>query len=225
MKIISDLIHETEIAIKKIYSKVGNDEYGIIFPPYSKLNNNQSKEWKQRKIRRCEQELRFALVEQFLIMRKTCVDLKGWHYSVETPTQFKYTSAWKGDPSIAGSRSGKIDLTLYNGNKTAAFIEFKYGSLGSNNKNLEYDVIKLIAESVKAGDICRGYSVNLIEKKEEMLDDFTFGNYIKNAIENITHNYQRLTNLAPEDIDILSNLDKQNITNRVIYKSIVLSDK
>ena len=211
---VKDLIIMTTEAIQKMYC--GNEiDYGIIPPPYSNRENRQSRK------RRSEQELRFVFVEQFLSYRDKHADLKNWHYSVETPTYFKYTSAWKGNPAIEGSsrRSGKIDLTLYENDNPAAFIEFKYGSLGKDNKNLEYDVIKLVAESIKHGKDCRGYSLNLIETKADELSSEIFDEYIGNAIEKINkRNCEELSDLKLSEV-------QTDIKSRIEYISIILSDK
>ena len=213
-QLVKDLIIMTTEAIQKMYC--GNEiDYGIIPPPYSNRENRQSRK------RRSEQELRFVFVEQFLSYRDKHADLKNWHYSVETPTYFKYTSAWKGNPAIEGSsrRSGKIDLTLYENDNPAAFIEFKYGSLGKDNKNLEYDVIKLVAESIKHGKDCRGYSLNLIETKADELSSEIFDEYIGNAIEKINkRNCEELSDLKLSEV-------QTDIKSRIEYISIILSDK
>lgn len=216
-QLVTELIVMTTEAIQKMYC--GNEiDYGIIPPPYSNRENKQSRK------RRCEQELRFVFVEQFLSYRAKHADLKNWHYSVETPTYFKYTSAWKGNPAIEGSsrRSGKIDLTLYENENPMAFIEFKYGSLGEYNKNLEYDVIKLIAETAHYektnGIICHGYSLNLVEKENDSLDKDIFDVYIDTAIGKIKNSCKELENLgSPEAITV--------IKSRIQYQPIVLLNK
>lgn len=214
--LINALINDINNGIKKIYKHNDND-YGITFPKYSDRENKQSK------IRRSEQELRFIFIEQFLKYRNSkeeaYKDLANWHYSVETPTYFRYTSAWRGNPSIEGKRSGKIDLTLYENDNPAAFIEFKYGSLGKDNKNLEYDVIKLVAESIKHGKDCRGYSLNLIETKADELSSEIFDEYIGNAIEKINkRNCEELSDLKLSEV-------QTDIKSRIEYISIILSDK
>lgn len=213
--LINDLITDINDGIKTIYKHNDND-YGITFPKYSDRENKQSK------IRRSEQELRFIFIEQFLKYRGDEAykkDLANWHYSVETPTYFRYTSAWRGNPSIEGKRSGKIDLTLYKNDNPAAFIEFKYGSLGKDNKNLEYDVIKLVAESTKYGKDCRGYSLNLIETEYDELSSEIFDEYIDNAIEKINKcNCTELSDLKLSEV-------QTDIKSRIEYISIILSDK
>lgn len=210
------LIVATTNAIQKIYCDKSHN-YGIIAPTYS---NRENRENKQSKKRRSEQELRFVFVEQFLSYREDNADLKNWHYSVETPTKFKYTSAWKGNPTIEGTskRSGKIDLTLYENDNPMVFIEFKYGSLGENNKNLEYDVIKLVAESAHYGKNCRGYSLNLVEKENDSLDKEQFKGYIDTAIVKMKDSCNELKNLASPEA-------KTDIKSRIQYEAIVLSNK
>ena len=104
----------------------------ILFPKYS-----------GGKVRISEQELRFIFVEQLLNPKLKTAEyneiVKQWHYSVETPTHFKYRSAQNGnEPSIGrGRNSGKIDLTLYedsNSDKPIVFIEFKHGNLSPKNR-------------------------------------------------------------------------------------------
>lgn len=167
-KIIDNTIKDTFIELKNLYK--GKCNLRIIFPQYSSHNDEKS-----GKLRVSEQELRFALVEQ--LVKK--VKRLGWYYSVETPTYFYYKSARNGnEPCIGGARSGHIDMTIYDEKKCpVAFIEFKSASLRPNdkdkkyNRELKYDIIKLIAESQYHK--CLGYSLHLIEKTEYEIKEIT----------------------------------------------------
>ena len=164
-EIIEKIIKGTFNNLKELYNK-GNDDLRIIFPNYTS---------RVKKHRISEQELRFAFVEQLL----HTPEAKTWHYSVETPTHYKYRSARNGnEPGIDGSRSGKTDLTLYdNENNPIAFFEFKAGRLSPNddkkifNREFKYDVIKLVSESQYYND-CLGYSLHLIEKDDDKIKNF-----------------------------------------------------
>lgn len=184
-EIIEKIIKGTFDNLKELYNK-GNDELRIIFPNYTS---------RARKHRISEQELRFAFVEQLL----HTPEAKLWHYSVETPTYYKYRSARNGnEPGIDGSRSGKTDLTLYdNENNPIAFFEFKAGRLSPNdakkifNRECKYDVIKLVAESQY--NECLGYSLHLIEKDDDKIKNFD------EYIEAVYTGYSQKLNLLPAD--------------------------
>ena len=168
----------------KTWSEVGSR---IIFPKYSKNNKT-----KKGKIRISEQDLRFIFVEQ--ITKNT-----NLYCSVETPTHFTYKSARdKQEPSIGGSMSGKIDLTLYENpdpDKPIAFIEFKFGNLSKNdkenglNQELKYDFIKLVAESQHYH--CLGFSLHLIENSKHEIKNHE--EYLSAAVDIIHDNPQNET--------------------------------
>lgn len=194
-KVIKEIIDGTFKKLKDLYN-TGSGDLHIIFPNYSSYAVSGIVD-NIKKHRISEQELRFAFVEQFI----QTPGARMWHYSVETPTHYKYTSARNGnEPNIKGKRSGKTDLTLYdNENKPVAFFEFKAGRLSPNdgkkefNREFKYDVIKLVAES-QYND-CLGYSLHLIEKNDDKIKDFD--EYLKAAIENIEDAYPKEINVLP----------------------------
>lgn len=194
---IQKIIDEVKEEIKKVYATqikstanaiatknaTGKNSH-ILFPKYSENNKT-----KKGKIRISEQELRFIFVEQ--ITKNT-----NLYCSVETPTHFTYKSARdKQEPSIGGSMSGKIDLTLYetpDPDKPIAFIEFKFGNLSKNdkenglNQELKYDFIKLVAESQHYH--CLGFSLHLIENSKHEIENPE--KYISTAVDIIHNNPQ-----------------------------------
>lgn len=109
----------------------------LIFPPYSD-------EEKDGELRVSEQELRFTFVDVF---NGYCSDSKNnvsnLRYSVETPTNGKYSFKNTDDPHIDDSGiSGNMDLVIHDkGGERLCLIEFK-----ANNpepKEIEKDLVKL----------------------------------------------------------------------------------
>ena len=181
---INDIIMGTSKNLKDLYNN-GSSELQIIFPKKSSHEHN-----KEGDIRVSEQELRFAFVEKFLDTIKS----EGWHYSVETPTKFYYSSARNGnEPSLNGTRSGKIDLTLYDERKNPiAFFEFKSGSLTSKIRELKYDILKLIMESLSCdNDNCLGYSLHLVKANKNTITEPDFNKYIDEAISIIKNTTEK----------------------------------
>lgn len=193
---IKKIIDEVTAVIKQVYEfqrettkpenrkSLSEVSSRILFPKYSENNKKNN-----GKIRISEQELRFIFVEQ--ITKNT-----NLYCSVETPTHFTYKSARdKQEPSIGGSMSGKIDLTLYENpdlDKPIAFIEFKFGNLSKNdkenglNQELKYDFIKLVAESQHYH--CLGFSLHLIENSKHEIENPE--KYISTAVDIIHNNPQ-----------------------------------
>ena len=197
---IQGIINEVKEEIKKVYAtqikstanaiatkNATEKKSHILFPKYSENNKT-----KKGKIRISEQELRFIFVEQ--ITKNT-----NLYCSVETPTHFTYKSARdKQEPSIGGSMSGKIDLTLYENpdpDKPIAFIEFKFGNLSKNdkgkelNRELKYDFIKLVAESQHYH--CLGFSLHLIENPKHEIKNHE--EYLSAAVDIIHDNTKNET--------------------------------
>ena len=74
-----------------------------------------------------EQELKYAFLELFV--KNT--DMKGYEYSVETPTEEIYKFTDKGKkivPECGNGRKANIDVVILNGDKRVAIIEFKAGN-------------------------------------------------------------------------------------------------
>lgn len=220
MEAIENYKKEIDKIINQTFDKLNSEsnDLQIIFPPYS----SHEHEDQGNRIRISEQELRFALVEQFLGTIKS----KGWHYSVETPTKFYYRSARNGnEPSLGGSRSGKIDLTLYDENKNPiAFFEFKSGSLSQNdnsgkcNRELKYDIIKLIVESRKYD--CLGYSLHIMEKANNKITNFN--DYIKEAINRIKDTKD--DSKEKNNIEEIENkiFDRSTVCKEIQYRPLVI---
>ena len=183
--------------LQSILNSIIENTFKVLKTVYNSQKDGQNEESKAEKIesriffpkkrddtvRISEQELRFVFVEQFLQTPET----KTWHYSVETPTHYKYISAReKNEPGITdqrGKKSGKTDLTVYDNTGTpVAFFEFKAGRLSPNddkkvfNREFKYDVIKLVADSQYAesqyNNNCLGYSLHLIEKDDDKIKNF-----------------------------------------------------
>ena len=74
-----------------------------------------------------EQELKYAFLELFVKDN----DMKGYEYSVETPTEGKYKFTDNGEkiiPMCGNGRKANIDVVIFNGDERVAIIEFKAGN-------------------------------------------------------------------------------------------------
>lgn len=112
-------------------------EGGVIFPRY---RNN--------KLRVSEQEMRFAFVEELRRM------FPQWSYSIETPTQEKYyfkDDVPRVDPQMG--QSAQFDLTIYEGERILANIEFK--AHNCPQKEMEKDFLKLTEDRKNDPNIAR----------------------------------------------------------------------
>lgn len=121
-----------------------------------------------------EQELRFAFVEAFnaycnKMDNKDKLDL---FYSIETPTQEKYSFS-DGEPKVIreekGGRSAEFDLVVFDKNlKRVCLIEFKAKSV--KPANYQKDIIKLIEDKKdKNGtkeDGVLSFFINLFESSD-----------------------------------------------------------
>ena len=140
---IENIIKNTFETIDKVYCNNREDETGtpcnssnLIFPKYTSDGNRVS-----------EQELRCIFIEEF---NKSS---NGYFYSIETPTQMRYSFSRESRNVIPQSypkekgkgRSGCIDLAIFNKDKKrCAIIEFKKAPCDSH----EYakDFLKLFSE-------------------------------------------------------------------------------
>lgn len=98
---------------------------------------------KDNKQRISEQELKYAFLELFI----KDFDMKGYEYSVETPTgkTYKFTENGKKIVPVCGNgRKANIDVVIFNGNKRVAIIEFKAGN--SDEHSHAKDFLKLREE-------------------------------------------------------------------------------
>ena len=219
---IYDIIMGTSKNLKDLYNN-GSSDLQIIFPNKSSHEPNN----KEGDIRVSEQELRFAFVEKFLDTIKT----EGWHYSVETPTKFYYRSARNGnEPSLNGTRSGKIDLTLYDERKNPiAFFEFKSGSLTSKIRELKYDILKLIMESLSCNnDNYLGYSLHLVKANKNTITEPDFNKYIDEAIaiiKNTTEeNSKEYKEIEPIKTILTSEEKVNKLKSNLIYMPIAICE-
>lgn len=125
-EVINQITDRTFKILKSIYDnqKEGKDNperdngSRLIFPHYSTI-------YREGETRISEQELRFLFVEQF---NAFCAEnnLK-WYYSVETPTEYKYTFTDKNNPhKDEDGQSAMFDLCIHNEKlERITLIEFK----------------------------------------------------------------------------------------------------
>lgn len=109
----------------------------LVFPHYSTNYRNGE-------TRISEQELRFIFVEQFITY---CDDNNlEWYYSVETPTEKKYSFTNNNPRCSEDGQSAMIDLTIHDENfNRIAIIEFK--ALNPKRFCFEKDFVKLSSET------------------------------------------------------------------------------
>ena len=117
--------------------RIVNPDSRFVFPHYSTLYRNGE-------IRISEQELRFAFVEQF--NKNNDVKRHNLFYSVETPTELKYSFKDKMNPKPdADGQSAMVDLAIHNEKyERIALIEFK--ALNPDEFCYKKDFCKLTAE-------------------------------------------------------------------------------
>ena len=148
-EIINSIVDETFKVLKMVYQnqKEGKPcridnldsriDSRIVFPRYSTL-------YRDGETRISEQELRFAFVEQF--NKNNDVKEHNLFYSVETPTELKYSFKDKTNPKPdANGQSAMVDLAIHNENyERIALIEFK--ALNPDEFCYKKDFCKLTAE-------------------------------------------------------------------------------
>ena len=149
IRIINDVVSKTFEVLKLVYNTQKEGKEGIntsssstpasrlVFPHYSTIYRNGE-------TRISEQELRFAFVEQFNIYCKS-KELK-LYYSVETPTELKYSFKDKNNPRPdVNGQSAMVDLAIHNEHlERIALIEFK--ALNPDEFCYKKDFCKLTAE-------------------------------------------------------------------------------
>lgn len=126
MSFVNEVIARTINKLRDIYTSKDGQKYvpahpssRLVFPTY-----------REKGVRVSEQELRFLFVDEFncYCNEKKIDDI---FYSVETPTEDKYTFSQDGNkipPIIGEGQSGNFDLTLLNNRKGKEWlIEFKAG--------------------------------------------------------------------------------------------------
>ena len=116
----------------------------LIFPHYSTIPRKENEEIK---IRVSEQELKFIFIEEF---NRYCDKnkRKDLFYSVETPTEYKYSFGDKKNPcrDDEHGQSAMVDLSIHDKDlKRVALIEFK--ALNPEEFCFHKDFVKLTEES------------------------------------------------------------------------------
>lgn len=143
--IINEITNNTFKVLKKVYDNQkegceytqGDNGSRLIFPHYSTIYRNGE-------TRISEQELRFVFVEQFNVYcAKNNLRL---YYSVETPTEYKYTFKDKDNPrKDEEGQSAMVDLCIHNEKfERVALVEFK--ALNPDEFCYKKDFCKLDAE-------------------------------------------------------------------------------
>lgn len=169
------MVHHTEKTFEKlvdIYSshKEGNDE-GIISGEKSRLIFPCYGEHRGNEVRVSEQELRFAFVES---LYEYCSEENHLElfYSIETPTQFKYSFKDKKNPhkceeqdeDYDSAQSAQFDLVLYDNTMTRrVYIEFK-----ANNASMEEhqkDFCKLSEDPSNDNTLC--YFIEIVKSHND----------------------------------------------------------
>ena len=108
-----------------------------------------------------EQELKYAFLELFVKDN----DMKGYEYSVETPTEGKYKFTDNGEkiiPMCGNGRKANIDVVIFNGDERVAIIEFKAGNPDEHSHAKDFlklreeeqgnDLIRIFVELYSATD-------------------------------------------------------------------------
>ena len=175
--IINEITTKTFDVLKKVYA---NQKEGceftqcdngsrLIFPHYSTV-------YRDGETRISEQELRFVFIEQF---NAYCAEnnLKLF-YSVETPTEYKYTFTDKNNPhKDENGQSAMVDLCIHDEKlERIALIEFK--ALNPDEFCYEKDFCKLNEEK-GANPELETFFIMMVKKS----DTSTYGN-IRKKIEN-----------------------------------------
>ena len=176
-EVINQITDRTFKILKSIYDnqKEGKDNperdngSRLIFPHYSKI-------YREGETRISEQELRFLFVEQF---NAFCAEnnLKLF-YSVETPTEYKYTFTDKNNPhKDENGQSAMVDLSIHDEKlERIALVEFK--ALNPDEFCYEKDFCKLKAEKEGKPEL-ETFFIMMVKKS----DTDTYGN-IRKKIEN-----------------------------------------
>ncbi len=145
---IRQLCYDTAKALFKMYpdnpDNPDNPDGKLVFPFY------RDNEKKVNTKRVSEQEARFTFVNELIKQEK-------YFYSVETPTNYRYSKFSTGKPEVdknnsGNGRSGCIDLTLYTTktpDKRLCNIEFK--SKLPETPSITKDVLKLVFEDHRIG--------------------------------------------------------------------------
>jgi len=175
----------------------GKQDSRLIFPKYR--NNN---------IRISEEEARFLFVHELEKQK----DKHHFYYSIETPTKKPYKEFSTDEPKIEGkgSRSGCVDVTLYNNIfQREHLIEFKFGNVDTCTK----DFLKLLCDDEYGTknyyiNILENYSVSTLESLEEKY---------REAIKYI---FQKYSHEIMSELLIVVGVLKKDKNNFFVYKKI-----
>jgi hypothetical protein len=175
--IINEITTKTFEVLKNVYANQkegheftqGDNGSRLIFPHYSTV-------YRDGETRISEQELRFVFIEQF---NAYCAEnnLKLF-YSVETPTEYKYTFTDKNNPhKDEDGQSAMFDLCIHNEKlERIALIEFK--ALNPDKFCYKKDFCKLDSEKEGKPNL-ETFFIMMVKKS----DTRTYGN-IRRKIEN-----------------------------------------
>ncbi len=175
--IINEITTKTFEVLKNVYANQkegheftqGDNGSRLIFPHYSTV-------YRDGETRISEQELRFVFIEQF---NAYCAgnNLKLF-YSVETPTEYKYTFTDKNNPhKDENGQSAMVDLSIHDEKlERIALVEFK--ALNPDEFCYEKDFCKLKAEKEGKPEL-ETFFIMMVKKS----DTDTYGN-IRKKIEN-----------------------------------------
>ena len=176
--IINEITTKTFEVLKNVYANQkegheftqGDNGSRLIFPHYSTV-------YRDGETRISEQELRFVFIEQF---NAYCVENNLMlFYSVETPTEYKYTFTDKNNPhkDDENGQSAMVDLCIHNEKlERIALVEFK--ALNTDEFCYEKDFCKLNEEK-GANPELETFFIMMVKKS----DTGTYGN-IRKKIEN-----------------------------------------
>ena len=171
-KAVSVIIKKTFEKLVDIYSShkehhdkeiIRGEKSRLIFPCYGEHRDNE--------VRVSEQKLRFAFVESFYeyCSEENHLDL---FYSIETPTQSKYSFIDKNKPhkcnenddDYDSAKSASFDLVLYdNEMQRRAYIEFK----ANNASKVEHlkDLCKLSKDPTNDNTLC--YFIEIVKSHDD----------------------------------------------------------
>jgi hypothetical protein len=175
--IINEITTKTFEGLKNVYANQkegheftqGDNGSRLIFPHYSTV-------YRDGETRISEQELRFVFIEQF---NAYCVENNLMlFYSVETPTEYKYTFTDKNNPhKDEDGQSAMFDLCIHNEKlERIALVEFK--ALNPDEFCYNKDFCKLDAEKECKPEL-ETFFIMMVKKT----NTGTYGN-IRKKIEN-----------------------------------------
>jgi len=192
----------------------------MIFP-------QKKNEEKERRI--SEQELRFVFVDEFL---KRCKE--GYYYSVETPTEKKYSfgkcfcdirvDKYDGQSALSDMMIYKREKEKYTRNLN---IEFKYANVELSH--IAKDILKLLHENqngafihllknTDSGTLCNNTDPNA-NKEKKCKDDIDKGTGVLNKLRHSFNKFKNWNSGENKQITIvIMSLDQKALIYRIIKK-------